>query len=149
MSCCVCAWLHWGYSIFKCNVVMLTFICAVSKRAGSAHAARPLFQWLGASAQSVSLPVELERIMCWNTIRATHTGAREIELGHIGGTHCSQHKYQNITYKRIFWKVVKTQLGSAQHTQVWVVVFASVSARCARWRKRTSGILQTTGGMGA
>lgn len=121
----LCADYAWEMSIiWKHNAGMPTFIRAVSKRAGSTHAAWTLLQRCGAPAQSVSLPIELEWILCWDTVRATHTGAREIKLGHICGTHCSEHKHQNIAdkFKMYIFKLWR------------VVTYAGLSSGiCRRW----------------
>lgn len=78
---------------------LLTFVCAVSEGARAADGPRPLLQRVGAAAQRVTLPIQVEGVLSGDAVGAAHPAAaaaataatcRQVVLADVGRAHCKR-----------------------------------------------------------
>lgn len=85
---------------------LLTFVRAVSEGARAADGPRPLLQRVGAAAQRVTVPVQVEGVLSGDAVGAAHAAAphtaaaaathRQVVLADVGRAHCTREQTKSV-----------------------------------------------------
>lgn len=83
----------------------LTFVRAVPEGARAADGSRPLLQRVGAAAQRVTLPVQVEGVLSGDAVGAAHPAAAatcwQVVLADVGRAHCTRQWTDSIEHREL------------------------------------------------